>query len=44
MALKLPIHVINKYLYNQAIAGTQEIHSVWNVKAFNTSLPNGITD
>jgi hypothetical protein len=44
MALKLPIHVINKYLYNQAIAGTQEIHGVWNVKAFNTSLPNGITD
>jgi hypothetical protein len=44
MPLELPIHIINKYLYNQAIAGTQEIHGVWNVKAFNTSLPNGITD
>ena len=42
--LKLPIHVINKYLYNKAIAGTQDIHGVWNIKAFNASLPSGITD
>jgi len=44
MPLELPIHVINKYLYNKAIAGTQDIHSVWNVKAFNTALPTTITD
>ena len=40
MALELPIHIINKYLYNKAIAGTQEIHSVWNIKDFHNSLSN----